>query len=271
MGALVGIVGRHRLTIFLTYAVLWAVSAGALAQALLPVPVQLSTGDDYPPFSMKSDPDGGAATSLVKAVFAELKLPLLLEIEPWARGRMRATAGQIDATFPYVPTPERLQQFFYSRPLAAIKIRLFALQGAPLATLPLALVSGQTLCIGRGTVPAAPSRRLLENRQVTHVEGSDVTTCLKLLLARRVDIVQTHEQIASRILRQFEVPPESIQAIGGDDPLSFEETGLHLIVSRSLLHGAELTETFDKGLAVLRENGRFSEILSRYGLTLPSN
>ncbi|MFY8106983.1 MAG: substrate-binding periplasmic protein [Elstera sp.] len=263
--------GRHRFAKLWAYGVLWGLSGAALAQAPLPVPVQLSTGDDYPPFSAKTEPDGGAATSLVKAVFAELKLPMVLEVEPWTRGRTRTLEGQIDGTFPYVPTPERLEQFRYSRPLASIKIRLFVRQGTPLATLPLALVNGQTLCIARGTAPAAPSRRLLENKQATHVEGSDVATCLKLLLARRVDIVQTHEQIAYRTLRQFEVSVDGIQPIGGDDPRSFEETGLHLIVSRSLPHGAELIDAFDKGLATLRENGRFAEILSRYGLSLPSS
>ncbi len=268
MGALVGIAGRHRLATLLA---LWGLFGAAFAQVPLQIPVQVSTGDDYPPFSTKNDPDGGAATSLVRAVFAELKLPVVVVIEPWTRGRVRAVEGQIDATFPYVPTPERLQQFRYSRPLATIKIRLFALQGTPLANLPMALVNGQTLCIARGSTPAIPSRRLLENQQVTQVESSDVAACLKLLLARRVDIVQTHEQIAYRTLRQLDVPLESIQPMGGDDPLSFEETGLHLIVSRSLPHGAELIETFDKGLALLRENGRFAEILSRYGLTLPSS
>ncbi len=266
-----GIEGRHRFAKLWAYGILWGLSGGALAQAPLPVPVQLSTGDDYPPFASKAEADGGAAVALVKAVFAELKLPITVDVEPWTRGKTRTLEAQIDGTFPYVPNPERLEQFRYSRPLASIKIRLFARQGVPLASLPMALVNGQTLCIARGTAPAAPSRRLLENRQVTQVEGSDVATCLKLLLARRVDIVQTHEQIAYRTMRQFEVPADSIQPIGGDDPRSFEETGLHLIVSRSLPHGAELIDAFDKGLAVLRDNGRFAEILSRYGLSLPSS
>lgn len=244
---------------------------GALAQSVLPSPIHLSTGDDYPPFSSKVETDGGAAVALVKAVFAELKLPVMVEVEPWIRGKSRTLEGQIDGTFPYVPTPERLGQFRYSRPLASIKIRLFTRPGTPLATLPMDLVNGQTLCIARGTAAAAPSRQLLENQQVTRVDGSDVGTCLKLLLARRVDIVQTHEQIAYRILREMGQPLESITFIGGDDPRAAEETGLHLIVSRSHPQGEALIATFDKGLAALRENGRFAEILSRYGLTLPSS
>ncbi|KJV09519.1 hypothetical protein VZ95_10945 [Elstera litoralis] len=245
--------------------------SGAFAQSLLPSPIHLSTGDDYPPFSSKTEADGGAAMALVKAVFAELKLPLTVEVEPWMRGRSRTLENQIDGTFPYVPTPERLGQFRYSRPLASIKIRLFTRPGTPLAGLPMALVNGQTLCIARGTAPSAPSRLLLEGQHVTLVDGSDVATCLKLLLARRVDIVQTHEQIAYRMLREMGQPVESITPIGGDDPRSFEETGLHLIVSRKHPQGAALIEAFDRGLTTLRDNGRFAEILSRYGLTLPSS
>lgn len=248
-----------------------SVLGGAAAQSALPSPIQLSTGDDYPPFATKTEADGGAAVALVNAVFAELKLPTALTVEPWSRGKTRTLESQIDGTFPYVPTPERLEQFRYSRPLASIKIRLFTRAGTPLAGLPMVLVTGHTLCIARGTAPSAPSRRLLENNQVTLVDSSDVATCLKLLLARRVDIVQTHEQIAYRLLREMGQPVESIAPIGGDDPRSFEETGLHLIVSRKHPQGEALIETFDKGLSMLRENGRFAEILSRYGLTLPSS
>lgn len=265
---------RYRRVLLCAYgvaAVFLGMPGGAFAQAVSPAPIELSTGDDYPPFSSRAEADGGAAVALVKAVFAELKQPVTVEVEPWIRGKTRALENQIDGTFPYVPTPERLQQFRYSRPLASIKIRLFTRPGTPLATLPMDLVNGQTLCIARGTAPAAPSRRLLENHQVTLVDGSDVATCLKLLLARRVDIVQTHEQIAHRMLREMGQAPESITFIGGDDPRSLEETGLHLIVSRSHPRGEALIANFDKGLAALRENGRFAEILARYGLTLPSS
>lgn len=250
---------------------LLGVPGRAGAQGPLPVPLQLSTGDDYPPFSARTETDGGAAVALVKAVFAELKVPVNLEVEPWIRGKSRALEGQIDGTFPYVPTPERLEQFRYSRPLASIKIRLFTRSGTPLAMASMDRVAGQTLCIARGTAPSAPSRTLLKNNQVALVDGSDVATCLKLLLARRVDLMQTHEQIAYRMLRELGHPIESITPLGGDDPRSFEETGLHFIVSRQHPQSEALIETFDRGLATLRESGRFAEILSRYGLTLPSS
>lgn len=241
------------------------------AQSPLPPVIRVSTGDDYAPFAASTEPGGGAAVELVKAVFAELQRPMLLEVEPWMRGQERLQSHQIDGTFPYVPTPERLTLYRYSRPLATIRIRLFTRKGLPLADLPISAVSGQTLCIARGTAPALPSQRLLDAGQATLVNGSDVTTCFKLLLAKRVDLVQTHEHLAKRSMRQLEQPPDTLAPVGGDDPRAFEETGLHFIVSKNAPQGEALIEAFDRGLGALRDNGRFAEILSRYGLTLPSS
>lgn len=241
------------------------------AQSLLPPLVRLSTGDDYPPFSAKAEPDGGAAVALVRAVFAELTQPIALEIEPWNRGQERVQSHQIDATFPYVPTPERMALYRYSRPLATIHIRLYTRAGLPLAELPFAEIAAQTLCIARGTTPSLPSRALLDHGRATLVNASDVASCFKLLMAKRVDLVQTHEHLAVRAMRQLDLSPLAIQPVGRDDPASFEEVGLHLIVSRSLPHGEALIAAFDQGLGALRQNGRFAEILARYGLTLPSS
>ncbi|MCK6441338.1 substrate-binding periplasmic protein [Elstera cyanobacteriorum] len=253
------------------FGLLAAIALPVRAQTPLPPLVRLSTGDDYPPFSSTAEAGGGAAVALVKAVFAELKQPIALEIEPWMRGQERLQSQQIDGTFPYVPNPERLALYRYSRPLATIRIRLFTRKGVPLADLPLGAVSGQTLCIARGTSPAVPSARLLLSGQATLVSGSDVATCFKLLLAKRVDLVQTHEHLAKRAMRQLEQPVDAVVPVGGDDPRAFEETGLHFIVSRHAPQGEALIAAFDRGLAALRENGQFAEILSRYGLTLPSS
>lgn len=246
-----------------------AMPAGA--QSPLPPVVRLSTGDDYPPFATSSDPRGGAAVELVRAVFNELKQPIALDIEPWARGQERLNTQQIDGTFPYVPNPERLTIYRYSRPLASIRIRLFTRKGLPLANLPLSMMSGQMLCIARGTAPALPSQRLLDAQQAERVTGSDVTTCFKLLMAKRVDLVQTHEYLATRALTQLAESPDAVVPVGGDDPRAFEETGLHFIVSKNSPYGEALIEAFDRGLAALRDNGRFAEILSHYGLTMPSS
>ncbi len=242
-----------------------------VAEAPLSPLLRVTTGDDYPPFAAKTEPEGGAAVALVRAVFAELKQPIALEVEPWIRGQERVQSHQADATFPYVPTPERLALYRYSRPLATIRIRLYTRAGLPLAELPFAQIAAPTLCIARGTTPSRPSRALLDHGRASLVNASDVASCFKLLMAKRVDLVQTHEHLAVRAMRQLDYAPQAIQPVGTDDPASFEEVGLHLIVARSLPHGEALIATFDRGLGILRENGRFAEILARYGLTLPSS
>lgn len=241
------------------------------AQSPLPPIVRVSTGDNYPPFVTSAEPGGGAAVELVRAVFTEIKQPMALEIEPWARGQERLNTQQIEGAFPYVSTPGREGFYRYSRPLATIRIRLFTRKGLPLADLPLSMMSGHTLCIARGTAPAIPSQRLIDVQHVQRVTGSDVATCFKLLLAKRVDLVQTHEFLARRALRELGETLDAIVPVGGDDPGALEETALHFIVSKNAPYSEALIEAFDRGLAALRDNGRFAEILSRYGLTMPSS
>lgn len=88
--------------------------------------LRLVTADDYAPFTGRALPAGGMLTQVVHAALAQVNLDSTLDWQPWNRGYLKTLRGEYDATFPYVHTLQREQEYFYSAPLLVVEQHIFS-------------------------------------------------------------------------------------------------------------------------------------------------
>jgi polar amino acid transport system substrate-binding protein len=241
---------------------------GALLSGLLllaPVcgwtaPLRLVTGADYPPFADPLLPSGGLVTALVLAAFAAADVPAEAPLfEPWRRGYQDVLDGSDDATFPYVHTPRREREMLFSDPIYDIvSVALFRAGSGRDYTGPDSL-RGSTLCLPIGFASAPPIAELIEAGAVQVEQPTTTDHCLRELAAGRVDVfVSAADLLDQRIAILFGDSSPFVRAA-----LPVYRQSLHLVAARGNPNAADLIRRFNAGLADLRGDGRYDEIVRR--------
>ena len=237
----------------------------------LPAPagneVILTTGD-WPPYVFETGPDKGPMADLVIAAFNEVGITAKIVFYPWKRTEDEVRQGNAFAAFPYALNPERQEEFDFSNPLYTVKAKFFFNKkyhpnGIPfenLADLKNYKIGG---LLGSWYEPTFKEAGL----QVEFVSSTDQN--VEKLARGRIDLMIEEENSVWTLIRQL-YPNEVDQFATLEKPL--EQPGvvndLSLMVSRSYPNSAKLLEKFNEGLAVIRANGVYEQILEKYKLAI---
>ena len=222
--------------------------------------LRLVTGDDYAPFTGKSLPAGGMLTQVVHAVLAHHAIDSTLDWEPWNRGYLETLRGEYDATFPYVPTPEREQDYLYSAPLMLVEQHIFSRAEDPIESIEPALMQGRSVCIPLGWQASAVIQALLDQGVLARHTPIGIKECARLVMIGRDDFFVANRPIGDAAL-------QLVGASNGELRRSIESisrSSLHFIVPRTHPRGTEIISTFDAALASLRDSGTYQQIVEGY-------
>lgn len=233
-------------------------SLGAMLISTLALgqPLQLVSGNGYPPFADQHLPGGGIATQVVVAAFERMGEQPSIDWLPWRRGYIAALGGHYVATFPYIRTAERQRDFLYSDPIFRGQAYLYALPDQP-QVLTVEGLRNHALCHPWGWAMGAGQE--LQNAikrgeiRLEQPEGLDI--CFEMLRRGRVDAVLSMAEMTDHVLAGL--PP--LKIIRAAQPLA--ETELHLIVPRSGRDSEQLLEQFNQTLAAMKADGSFDRLL----------
>lgn len=222
--------------------------------------LRLVTGDDYAPFTGKTLPAGGMLTQVVHAVLAQSNTDSTLDWEPWNRGYLETLRGEYDATFPYVPTPQREQAYRYSAALLEVEQHIFSRADDPIETKDPALLQGRTVCMPLGWQPPVKIQELLDQGILSRHSPIGIKECARLVLIGRDDFFVSDRRLGDTAL-------QLIGAIDGQLRRSTEmisSSSLHLIVPHNHPRGALIIAAFDAGLDRLKVSGAYQQIIEGY-------
>ena len=225
--------------------------------------VVLTTGD-WPPYVLETGPDKGPMADIVIAAFKEAGVTAKIVFYPWKRTEDEVRQGNAFAAFPYSLTPERQKEFDFSDPLYTVKAKFFFNKkyhpdGMPfedLADLKNYKIGG---LLGSWYESAFKEAGL----QIEFVSSPDQN--VEKLARGRIDLMIEEENSVWQLIRNL-YPDEVDQFATLEKPL--EQPGvindLSLMVSRSYPNSAKLLEQFNVGLAAIRANGTYTQILEKY-------
>lgn len=219
------------------------------------------TGPGYAPFA---DPDlrnGGLAVTVLEAALASQDRSITVKFRPWRRGYQRTVNGDVDGTFPYVRTKERAQDVLFSEPMFQVKPKVVSSAQAPVEfDGTKASLDGHRMCLPEGYAPQKMLKEMIAAGRLTTLKPSSLDKCLPLVQRDRADFVVVNNFVwpstieeASYRARDFHVSDQEV-----------EINNLYFIVGKAHEKPRSVLATVNDGLAAIRKNGKFEEIVQGY-------
>ena len=229
--------------------------------------VILTTGD-WPPYVIEAGNDKGPMVDIVVAAFKEVGITPKIVFYPWKRAEDEVRQGKAFAAFPYSVSDERKKEFDFSDPMYDVKAKFFyhkkyhpdGMSFEKLEDLRDYKIGG---LLGTWYEPYFKDAGL----QTEYVNAMDQN--VQKLALGRIDLTVEEENTTWLLIRNL-YPNETDQFATLEKPL--EQPGvineLSLLVSRGYPNSAELLKQFNTGLAAIRANGTFKQILEKYQIAV---
>ncbi len=256
-----------------TMAGLRRVLAGLLLSGLAPAclaaeEVALATLD-WPPYVGQQLPDGGPVHAIVAEALARSGLQLKAAYRPWARAMEITRQGRMAGLFPEYLAEERRQDFLFSDPFPGGPIVLyrrtedaldFAVDPASEPDKALRALSFLRFGVVRGyaNTAAFDAADYLHKEEATSDEIN-----LKKLAYGRVDLV-----VIDQLVAEYLLAGPLLEYAARLEPMlpALEHKDLYVAFSRAHPRARDYCEAFNRGLQVMREEGRLDALLQQHGL-----
>ncbi len=225
--------------------------------------IKLVTGNDYPPFTDESLPQRGMLTEIVSVIFSNLGYEPVIDFRPWKRGYAEAESGQYAATFPYIQTESRKQEFYYSDPIHKIHTRIFVRVDSEIENLE--ALRHRRICtpLGYGVTKRFDDF-LRENTVERREDPADLAGCFKMIASGRKDFLIINEINGWITIRDTFSDRRQFRTL---DTI-FEEETHHLIISKQYPDAEILLQRFNGELAALKKSGGVQKIMDRHLSTI---
>jgi polar amino acid transport system substrate-binding protein len=243
-----------KMKLYIIALILCCVTTSVSAEA-----IQLVTGNHYHPYTDESLPQRGMVTEIVESAFREMQYDPDIVFRPWKRGYIETRKGIFAATFPYIKSKERLNDFYFSDPIHTMYIRVFVAKDSSIKTFE--DLQGKRICVPLGY---AVSKRLDEiikaNINEQESNPSNLEGCLRMIQSGRKDFFIINEFNGWMMIQKTFHTKQYFRTL---DPVVEEETH-HLIVSKTNPEGERIIIDFNKGLEKLKAKGLLAEMINRH-------
>ena len=240
-----------------------SVTVSSLLATPLPARAQsvaLVTGNDYAPFTHNQLPEGGMATEIVRKALAASKMEPTIAWLPWSRGYDETKGQKFAGTFPYVHSPERDQDFVFSKPIYELKQHAFTRADSKLDFAQPSSLAGSTICLPTGWAPAESLAEMIKSGQIKREEARDISFCVRMVISGRADYFITAPFQGVATIKGTNTPAGTLQM----SPTVLNRSTLHLIAAKSSPTSNDVIGAFNRGLEALQKSGEYDKIVDRH-------
>jgi len=214
--------------------------------------------DDWPPYIGGDLPDYGILSRVVTAAFAHSKVTVSYRFLPNNRSLQSARNGMVDGSLGWAPSPDRLQDLLYSRPVMAARMVFFQRKANAVRWTQLADLAGLRIGVTIGNYYSDEFDRLARQGILKTDGVADDLSNFRKMLARRIDLFPIEEEVGQFLLSRHFPPRESRQL---EHSQPFWMAPMHVVIWRKHPHGAELIARFNRGLQALQRSGEFDRMV----------
>ena len=242
-----------------------AITSLVALAAILPAsaaedPIKLVTGNDYKPFTDESLPEGGLSTATVRAVYAHLGKDVSVAFVPWKRGYRAVLEGEYAATFPYVKTSKRQEDYRFSDPIFTTRNKPLVSAESDITADSVEDLKGTAYCQPNAYAPPDILKKMQAEGTLKRNAPANMTLCMRMLKRGRIDFIPVNN---------VQGPATARDVFGSTDPVRFLDITLtkthnYVIFPRNAEGTAEAVARFNKGLAAIRDNGVYKSIVDRF-------
>lgn len=242
------------LTLILVFSVIVLPSAMAKEFEIL-------TGE-WAPYVSESLPGGGPTGMIITEALNASGDSVKFEYVPWKRTEVLTQSGKALATFPWSTSPEFEATAYISSPLAVQRMVFFYLKSEHPDWDYKGLESLKNLTVGGST--GYTYVKTFADAGIKTSYAPTILNSLQKLLRKRVDVVPESQLVGWKTIKDN--LPGDADKIASSQSALFEKP-LFMMVSKSHPDGKELIESFEKGFKVIKESGRYKQILEEYNLS----
>ena len=214
----------------------------------------------WAPFYDPGLEDEGFISEISRAAFRAAGHDAKLEFMPWARAMLEVRQGDRHVLMGAYYTDERAETYIASDRIYTTSVGLVALKDLGVSSYgELRDLSEYTIGYGRGWATTDE----FDNADYLDKEAADNNVLnVRKLYAGRIDMIAMNFDRFSQIAADEGFDPD--RAVFLDPPL--QSSGLYLMASRAIENPETLIEEFNEGLEAIRQNGRYDEIIERFGV-----
>lgn len=217
------------------------------------------TNGEWAPYLSQNLPQHGCASDIVKKAFAAVGIEVDYGFFPWKRSYKLAKEGIWNGTVVWVYTEERAKDFLYSDVVISANEYLFHLKELDLHWETIDDLAG--LKIGGTLHTVYPAFKTAEDRGIITIERSGTYANLfRRLLKKRIDAIPQVKQVGFYLIRK--TLPSADQGKITYSPTIIQKRQYHLILSKSIAENAAFLRKFNEGLQIIKESGKYAQLLS---------
>ena len=223
----------------------------------------VAASDPWPPYVDEKHPMGGVSVQIADAAFRTQGYTVSNRLMPWARALEETKHGRIDLILDAWWSQERSEHFMFSRPYINGPVKFLKRKGDPFKYSDLSSLKGKSIALVNNY---AYGDAFLSSK---HYERALVTNFLQaayMLSLGRVDLTLENELVARSRLAT-EAPDVLDKLEFAEQPLA--DNYIYLMASYKHPRHLKIIGAFNKGLAIIIENGTYRRIMQENGLAIP--
>jgi polar amino acid transport system substrate-binding protein len=214
---------------------------------------------DWPPFYDASKKNG-VALDITKAAFKSQGYKLELFVVPWARVNNGVKEQQYDVTLGAWWTEERTKIYDYSEPFLDNAIKFIKRKGDDFEYTDLNSLKGKSVGVVRGY---GYESEFLKANSFKRPESNSLVANVRKLVNNRIDLTLEDEIVArATISKQDATLLKKIEFT--ENALTVNR--LHVAAAKKNPRAKTIIAAFNKGLAQIKADGTFDNILAEYKL-----
>lgn len=209
--------------------------------------------------SFTTDPEkhGGFLQAVTIAAFERVGYTVHIDYRPWGRALEDVSNGQTEALLGARYSDERARRLLYSDEIGKSDLVFFKLRDSPLTYRNLQDLAGLTV----GTITGGVYPTEFTTMESIRKESvADFRINIRKLLAQRMPLFLEKRNVVLSALRT-EFPENAEQVVALEPPL--EQVQYFNAFSRALPGSAQKLADFNRGLALIRQEGIYSAIMNR--------
>ncbi len=222
---------------------------------------EILTGEWAPYVSQKMK-DGGPTAVIVNEAIKAAGHSVTFKYVPWKRTEVLTQSGKALATFPWTSTPGFEQTSFLAGPLASQRQVFFYLKSNLAGWDYTGLNDLKKLRVGGS--PGYSYVDLFKDAGIEADYAADIEKSIAKLIHGRIDVVPESQLVGWQMIKD-KYANDADKIASSKTPLFVKP--LYLMVSKKHPDGNAFYDAFEKGFKIIKENGRYKQILDEYGLS----
>ncbi|MDO6837977.1 transporter substrate-binding domain-containing protein [Paraglaciecola chathamensis] len=216
--------------------------------------IRLATGQGYYPFVSASLPQGGWSQALITQTFHQMGYEVDIHILPWSRGKMWTDEHRFLGTFPYVRSPKREQEYYFSVPINYIPVRFYVSRASNITDIQ--ELSGKRLCLPYGYSDKFASGGIVDRLNLKINRVVDGAGCIGHVQRGWSDAGLTNSYVSLNEVTNTRLIDDKLLVL----PTEVEQVSVHFIISKSYPNGREWMDNFNQAVQQLSKDGTKAKI-----------